>query len=130
MTSGGRSGLAHGAFWLAIVAVLGMGYAQYRWTFQAIDSVLQLRRSAEILEATRAVDVELARAESALRGFLLAGDGGFLAEQRRAMAALRRAAGRVATLVADDPEQAARTHGLERRIAQRLARMEEALRLH
>ena len=125
--------LAHGAFWAAILAVLGMAYVQYDWTFEAFQSSYDTSRSERILSAAHAVNEGTARAESALRSYGLTRDPRYLEQQRRALASLERAVGELALLallIVDDSQQLARVHELEHLVEQRVAAMEQSLQAY
>jgi PAS domain S-box-containing protein len=130
---GPASTLAHGAFWAAILAVLGMAYAQYDWTFEAFQSSHDTTRSERILSAAHAVNEGTARAESALRSYGLTREPRYLEEQQRALASLDRAVAELALLallIVDDSGQLARVHELERLVEQRVAAMDESLQAY
>jgi len=125
-----RAVLAHAGFWLALAGVLAMGYFQYQWTFGAIESAHDVSHSDEVLKTLHNVEAELARAESALRGYRLSSEPEYDEAHERARAALVAALARLGELVRAEPEAAALAVDLEQHVAGRLARMDESRRAY
>ena len=123
-----KSALPHWVFVTTLLAVMAMGWSLYDSSVKGQRSSAWVVHTYEVLGAMSAVEEELSRAESALRGYVVSGHPSFLLQREIALTSLTDALMRLAPLVSDNPPQQSRAHQLLDLIDQRVGIMKETLR--
>lgn len=110
---------------LILLAVLG-GVSYF-----AIDQLLVqsawAEHSREVLQTIHSAVRALVDSEAAERGFVITGDEAFLEPYRRGAGEAAGTMRRLRVMTVDNPDQQRRMDGLERLLAERLARLEQAI---
>ncbi len=117
---------------LAAVLLLVCGVATQLW--RDIESTRTaawwVEHTYQVLNTAESLLSAVQRAETGQRGYLLTGDANFLEPYRSALAAEQSLRARLATLVVDDPAQAARVKEINRAVSQRLAFLSKTVDAH
>jgi signal transduction histidine kinase/DNA-binding response OmpR family regulator len=87
------------------------------------------RHSTQVLGVSQSLLPHIAESESAVRGYIITGDGAFVEDAARSSVLAAQTMTRLRGLVADNPAQDARAVELERLIAERTRRFSEIVRL-
>ena len=120
--------LIHFGFWASALIIAGMGWILYDAATRATVSSAWVAHTHEILQSLGNINAELARAESAQRGYLLSASDRYLSERDQALGKLTENVTRVATLTSDNAVQQGRVPKLEEFITERIALMQENAR--
>jgi PAS domain S-box-containing protein len=111
---------------ITLVALTALLYAD----FQAEqDDQYMVTHTYKVLDAARNLMSNLEQAESGQRGYLLTGDPTFLASLRLTMQDQESIRRSLRQLTADNPTQQARLDTLDRLVAERLAALQEVIRI-
>jgi len=81
------------------------------------------RHSAEVISVSRSLLLHTVETESAVRGYLLTGDRGFLASYEQSLAVVTETATRLRALVSDNRPQEARVSTIEQLVLRRTGRL-------
>ena len=120
--------LIHFGFWASALIIAGMGWTLYDAATRANVSSAWVAHTHEVLQSLGNINAELARAESAQRGYLLSASDRFQSERDQALGKLTENVTRVATLTSDNAVQQGRVPKLEEFITERIALMQENAR--
>ncbi len=115
--------LAQLACSVALMVIAVMGWELYESTGQLHKSSERITHTYEVLRAIDAVNLQLTRAESAQRAFLLSEKELFLTDRDDALARIGASTARLLTLTADNPPQQKRLKDLARLLEERVAIM-------
>jgi signal transduction histidine kinase len=106
-------------FGVALAVLLAVWYMQFQTMLRLVNDSRSVNHSDEVLEQISALDSALRKAESAVRGFLIAPDQQFLEIHQSAVEAGRSHLDRLKALTADNARQKARCATLTDHIEQR-----------
>jgi two-component system, NarL family, sensor histidine kinase EvgS len=121
--------LASFAFGVSMVLIAAMGLALFYATSNARITGQRVDDTLLVLENLASARSDLARAESAHRGFLLYREERFLQDREAALAELRMQIGRMKKLLAESPSHQSQVGELEQLFQRRIGHMMEAARL-
>jgi PAS domain S-box-containing protein len=99
-------------FVIAAVMTVVMGGSLFAATWKANSAALLAAESQDMIQAINDVEINLARSESAQRGFLLSHEPSLLRERDEAITLLGSALATISTLSAGKPAQEANVHQL------------------
>jgi PAS domain S-box-containing protein len=116
--------LAQLACSVAVMVIAVMGWELYESTHQLHRSSERITHTYDVLRAIDAVNLQLARAESAQRAFLLSEKDLFLADRDDALAKTRADLTRLLAMTRDNPVQQSRLDDFTRLIDERVAIMQ------
>lgn len=122
--------LGHLGFWVSAIVILVMGLMLFRASVAMKLSSQQVSHTEQVLYTTNEINEHLSRAESDLRGYLLAGDARYLAGSDALLQDLTDDVQSLRTLTLDNPAQQARVQLLEQILAERIALMQKTLALY
>lgn len=122
--------LGHLGFWVSAVVILVMGLMLFRASVAMKLSSQQVSHTEQVLYTTNEISEHLSRAESDLRGYLLAGDVRYMAGSDALFQDLADSVQSLRALTLDNPEQQARALLLEQILAERIALMQKTLALY
>ena len=113
----------------SVLALAGIGWLSYRTTVSLIATEHQVSHTHEVIATLEGGLALLTDAETAQRGYLLTGDEQFLRDSRQAQSQIGGWLESLRKLTADNPEQLQQLDKLESLISQRLAVLNERIRL-
>jgi len=116
-------------FAISVFALAGIGWLSYHTVTQLIATQRWVTHTREVIAELEAGWAQLTQAETAQRGYLLTGDERFLRDSRAAQAQVTGWHEKLIVLMADNPEQQQRIQQLETVIAQRLAVLNDRIKL-
>jgi signal transduction histidine kinase/DNA-binding response OmpR family regulator/CHASE3 domain sensor protein len=117
--------LGHIGYVTTILVIVAMGWLLYVTTAGMRDSGRRTDLAFQILQALSNFNDNLARSESAHRGYLLYGEDRFIGERDRALDDAAREIGRARALTIDAPPQNGQVAKIEELFATRAGRMRE-----
>ena len=109
------------AFAGALTVVIALSLTVYETARSALASSRLVARSHEVLQVMNGVEGALVTAQSAVRGFVITGDGIYLRDRANALSALESRVQRLSHLTAGSELQHQRWRALRDRLDQRLA---------
>ncbi len=116
--------LAQICFGVATAVIVVMGWALYFANASVLEASKHVEHTYQVLGAIDGANIELTRAESSQRAFLLAGTDLFIADRDSALARARQFRDRVKVLSVDNPVQQRRIADLQKLIDERLGIMQ------
>src|SRR5690349_21387014 len=116
-------------FAASVLALAGIGWLSYHTTTNLIASEQRVSHSREVITTVEAGVALLTDAETAQRGYLITGDEQFLKDCQAAQSEVGNWIGTLRKLIADNPEQLRRLDHLEPLIKQRLAVLNDRIKL-
>jgi PAS domain S-box-containing protein len=117
------------AFAAGLVVLAVLGGVSYFGIDQLLVQSAWAEHSREVIQSERTVLRSLVDGEAAQRGFVITGDEAFIEPYRRAAREAGDATLRLRALTVDNPDQQRRVDTLQRLLADRLARLEQAIAL-
>ena len=102
------------AFFVALSAILSIGFVSYTELSTLADSSASVQRSYDVLQTLDDLDGVLTDSEANQRGFLLTRDAAYLTQYDAAVAQIRLAVSELRRLCANEPSTAAPIAGLSR----------------
>jgi signal transduction histidine kinase len=109
------------AFAGALTVVIALSLTVYETARSALASSRLVARAQEVLQVMNGVEGALVTAQSAVRGFVITGDGIYLRDRANALSALESRVQRLSDLTADSELQRRRWRALRDRLDQRVA---------
>ncbi len=116
-------------FALGVAILILVGAVSYISTLKFIGSAHWVTHSYQVLETSQALLSNLENAETGQRGYLITGDGRYLAPYNGAATAVSSDIAALRRLTADDPVQRQRLEALQPLIAAKFAELRETIEL-
>ena len=116
-------------FAISLLALAGIGWLSYRTTSNLVATEKGVAHTYEVIAALEAGLAILTDAETAQRGYLLTGEEQFLKDSQKAQAEVKTWLEQLHGLITDNPEQQWRLNKLEPLIPQRLALLNNRIKL-
>ena len=107
-------------FAVAVVVLMATGWLLYAANVEVFEASRRVEHTYDVLATIDAANIEIGRAESAQRGFLLAGSELFIADRDAALARTRNSLERLNGLTGDNAGQQARVAQLRRQVEERV----------
>lgn len=121
--------IAQVVFGLALVLIVAVELLTYQSTTRLMTDTDQIVHTREVLVALEDTRSTLMDVQIGQRGYLLTGQGAFLAPYTEALARVDQDFSRLRRLIAGDPRQQSRLEILEALVAERMRFAQEAIRL-
>jgi signal transduction histidine kinase/FixJ family two-component response regulator len=115
----------HFAFGAAAMVIVALGALLYRVNIRSLDSTRWVSHTLHSIQLISAINDQIARAESAYRGYVIAPTDDFLSDRDHAIAEAGVAVRDFKELTSDSPDQQGRTARLEELLAARFAMMRD-----
>jgi PAS domain S-box-containing protein len=116
-------------FIISMLALVGIGWLAYRISTNLIATEKWISHTHEVIAALESGLAILTDAETSQRGFLLTDDKQFLQDSKKAQAQIVQWTEKIRRLTADNPEEQQRLDKLEPLISQRLAMINDRIKL-
>jgi signal transduction histidine kinase len=127
--SGWENWKLHIAFGSAFILLTFVGALSYRSISESNESALWVTHTRDVLKSIELLRYSMEAITSNIRGFLITGDGSYLATYRANLADVRQQNMELRNLTADNPEQQRKIPALEVLIAHRIERAEVLISL-